>query len=128
MATEYAYDIELSKDKQHLTLKVELPERRLAREPILECTNDNAVDIVRQDGYGNYQLVKAAGTLSNWVSREGVGGNRAGTWIFEKIVKATVKKPPAPEPPAPEQTTAKKTTAKKTTTKKTTTKKTTKTS
>ncbi len=120
MATEYAYDIELSKDKQHLTLKVELPERRLAREPILECTNDNAVDIVRQDGYGNYQLVKAAGTLSNWVSRDGIGGNRAGTWIFEKIVKATASKPAAAPKAAPKKTTAKKTTTKKTTTKKTT--------
>ena len=114
MAIEYAYDIELSKDKQHLTLKVELPVRRLAREPILECTNDNAVDIVRQDGYGNYELVKAAGTLSNWVSRDGIGGNRAGTWIFEKIVKAAAPKA------APKKTTAKKTTTKKTTTKKTT--------
>ena len=119
MATEYAYDIELSKDKQHLTLTVELPERRLAREPILECTNDNALDIVKQDGYGNYQLVKGAGTLSNWVSRDGVGGDRAGTYIFEKIVKAAAKKPVA--------TASTKTTAKKTTTRKTT-KKTTKTS
>ena len=126
MAIEYAYDIELSKDKQHLTLKVELPERRLAREPILECTNDNAVDIVKQDGYGNYQMVKGPRTLSNWVSREGIGGDRAGTWIFEKIVKAAAKKPVAATPAAPKQTTAKKTTAKKTTTKKTT--KTTKTS
>jgi len=110
MATDYAYDIELSRDKAHLTLTVELPERRLAREPILECTNDNALDIVKQDGYGNYRLVKGAGTLSNWVSREGKGGDRAGTWIFEKITAAS------------------KPAAKKTTTKKTTTKKTTKTS
>ena len=126
MATEYAYDIELSKDKQHLTLKVELPERRLAREPILECTNDNALDIVKQDGYGNYQMVKGPRTLTNWVSREGIGGDRTGTWIFEKIVKAAAKKPALAAPAAPKQTTAKKTTAKKTTSKKTT--KTTKTS
>ena len=38
MATDYAYDIELSRDKGHLTLTVELPERRLAREPILELS------------------------------------------------------------------------------------------
>ena len=106
MATEYAYDIELSKDKKHLTLTVELPERRLAREPILECTNANALDIIKQDGYGNYRMVKGVGTLSNWVNREGKGGDRAGTYIFEKIVK---DKPPA------KKTTAKKTTAKKTT-------------
>ncbi len=112
MATEFAFDIELSKDKQHLTLTVELPERRLAREPILECNNDNAVDLVRQAGYGNYRMVKTGGTLSNWVSREGKGGNRQGTYIFEKEVK---KQAPA------KKTTAKKTTAKKTTTKKTTT-------
>ena len=119
MATDYAYDIELSRDKAHLTLTVELPERRLAREPILECTSDNALDIVKQDGYGNYRMVTSAGTLSNWVSREGKGGDRTGTYIFEKIVKAAS---PTPKPAA------KKPAAKKTTTKKTTTKKTTKTS
>ena len=109
MATEYAYDIELSSDKKHLTLTVELPERNLAREPILECNNENALDIVKQDGYGNYRMVKGAGTLSNWVSREGKGGDRAGTYIFEKVVKTKT-------PAAKKTTTAtKKTTAKKTT-------------
>ena len=112
MATEFAFDIELSKDKKHLRLTVELPERRLAREPILECNNDNALDLVRQAGYGNYRMVKTGGTLSNWVSREGKGGNRQGTYIFEKVVKQTAAKKTT--------TTAKKTTAKKTTTKKTT--------
>ena len=108
MATEFAYDITLSKDKKHLTLTVELPERELAREPILECTNANALDIIKQDGFGNYEHISGGGTLSNWVSREGIGGNRTGTWIFEKL--------------APKKTTAtKKTAAKKTTTKKTTT-------
>tara|TARA_B100000676_G_C17663857_1_gene622806 strand:- start:63 stop:401 length:339 start_codon:yes stop_codon:yes gene_type:complete len=110
MATDYAYDIELSKDKKHLTLKVELPERHLAREPILECTDTNALDIIKQDGYGNYRMVQTCGALSNWVSREGKGGNRSGVWIFEKVVKTTAKK-----------TTTKKTTTRKTTAKKTTT-------
>ena len=100
MATDYAYDIELSKDKKHLTLTVELPIRELAREPILECNDANAIDIVRQDGFGNFNLAKSGGTLSNWVSRDGVGGNHAGTWIFEK---------------APPKKTAAKKTAKKTT-------------
>lgn len=107
MATEYAYDITLSKDKKHLTLTVELPIRELAREPILECNDTNAIDIVRRDGFGNFDLAKSGGTLSNWVSRDGNGGNTSGTWIFEKI--------------QPKKTTAKKTTAKKTTKKTTTT-------
>ena len=102
MATDYAYDITLSKDKKLLTLVVELPEREFARDPILECNNENALDIIRGDGFGNYLMVRAAGHLTNWVSREGKGGDRKGEWIFEK-------------------TTAKKTAAKKTTRKKTTT-------
>lgn len=105
MAIDYAYDIELSGDKKHLTLTVELPERLLAREPIIECNNNNALDIIRENGYSGYEIVQAAGTLSNWVSREGKGGRRTGTWVFKKDVP--VKKTTS---------TAKKTT-KKTTTK-----------
>ena len=107
MATEYAYDISLSADKKHLTLTVELPKREFAREPILECTDANALDIIKQGGFGNYEQVKGGGTLSNWVSREGRGGDRAGTWIFEKN--------------PPKKTAAKKTAAKKTTKKTTAT-------
>ena len=54
MATEYAYDIELSKDKKTLILTVELPERELARDPILECSDSNALQIIRNDGFGNF--------------------------------------------------------------------------
>ena len=105
MATEFAYDIELSKDKKTLVLTVELPKRELAREPILECTDANALDIIRRDGFGNFTLTRTCGHLTNWVSRTGKGGDLRGEYVFSKIEKAT---------------TAKKTTTKKTTTKATT--------
>lgn len=116
MAIDYAYDINVSDDKKHVTLTVELPERKLARDPILEMTDSNAVDIIKENGFATYVLVRPAGRLTNWVSREGVGGNRSGEWIFEKSTK--------------KKTTAKKTVAKKATatgTTKTTKTKTTKT-
>ena len=100
MATDYAYDINVSDDKKHITLVVELPERTLAREPILEMNDTNAVEILAENGFGTYILVRPAGHLTNWVSREGKGGNRRGEWIFERPVtkrsaakKTTVKKP-----------------------------------
>lgn len=107
MATEFAYDIELSKDKKTLVLTVELPERDLARDPILECTDANALDIIRRDGFGNFKMTRTCGHLTNWVSRDGKGGDRSGAYTFSKIEKPTTAK--------------KKTTTKKTTTTKTTT-------
>ena len=99
MATEYAYDINVSDDKKHITLVVELPERTLAREPILEMNDTNAVEILAENGFGTYILVRPVGRLSNWVSREGKGGNRRGEWIFERpITKRTAKKPMAKKP------------------------------
>ena len=94
MATDYAYDINVSDDKKHVILTVELPERKLAREPILEMTDSNAVDIIRENGFGTYVLVRPVGRLTNWVSREGLGGNRSGEWIFERPAakKTAVKK------------------------------------
>ena len=105
MATDYAYDIELSKDKKTLVLTVELPERELARDPIMECTDVNALQIIRDDGFGNFAMTRGCGHLTNWVSRDGKGGDRRGEWVFQKVEKTTAKK-----------TAAKKTTRKKTTT------------
>ena len=99
MATDYAYDINVSDDKRHITLVVELPERALARDPILEMSDSNAVDIIRENGFGTYVLVRPGGRLTNWVSRDGIGGNRRGEWIFER--------------PAAKKTAAKKTVTKK---------------
>jgi hypothetical protein len=119
MAIDYAYDINISDDKKHVTLVVELPERELAREPILEMNDANALDIIRENGFGTYTLVHAGGHLTNWVSREGVGGNRRGEWIFEKPVvkKATAKKTVTTSATATTVSTAKtaKTTKTKTT-------------
>jgi hypothetical protein len=93
MATDYAYDINVSDDKKHITLAVELPERALARDPILEMNDSNAIDIIRDNGFGTYVLVRTGGRLSNWVSQEGIGGNRSGEWIFERpVAKKTVAK------------------------------------
>ena len=104
MATNYAYDIKVSKDKQHITLAVELPKRVKARDPILEMDDQAAINLIRDNGFGTYELVKGGTRLTNWVSREGKGGNSTGEWLFE----------------APAKSTAKKTTAKKTATKKAT--------
>jgi len=95
MATNYTYDIAVSKDKKHVTLAVELPERVKARDPILEMDDQSALDIIRQNGFGKYELVKGGARLTNWVSREGIGGNRAGEWLFEateNAPKVTAKK------------------------------------
>ena len=95
MAIDYTYDIAVSKDKKLVTLAVELPERVKARDPILEMDDQSALDIIRQNGFGKYELAKGGTRLTNWVSREGVGGNRAGEWLFEvtePAPKTTVKK------------------------------------
>ncbi len=106
MAIEYAYDIELSKDKKTLILSVELPQRELARDPILECDDSNALEIIKTQGFGGYVLSRGCGHLTNWVSRDGKGGERKGEWIFEKVTKPKA---------AAKKTTTKKPAAKKTT-------------
>tara|TARA_B100001250_G_scaffold401497_1_gene413446 strand:- start:8001 stop:8345 length:345 start_codon:yes stop_codon:yes gene_type:complete len=105
MATDYAYDIQVSKDKQYVTLAVELPVREKARDPILEMNDQSALNLIRENGFGTYELVKGGNRLTNWVSREGVGGNRSGEWLFRVTKKASAR------------TAAKKTTRKKTTAK-----------
>ena len=105
MATDFAYDIKVSKDKQYVTLAVELPVREKARDPILEMNDQSAVNLIRENGFGAYELIKGGNRLTNWVSREGVGGNRTGEWLFQVTKKAAAKK-----------TTRKKTTAKTKTT------------
>ncbi len=109
MATDYTYDIEVSKDKVHATLAIELPERTMHRDPVLEVDDRNAIDIMRNNGFGSYHLVNGGVRLTNWVSREGVGGNRRGEWIFE----AEVAKP---KPKKEASVTKTKTTKTKTTT------------
>ncbi len=110
MATEYAFDINVSTDKQFVTLRVELPKREKARDPVLEFDDNGAVELLQSRGFANYDLVRSAPRLTNFQNRDGTGaGVIAGEWVFENKA-APVKK-----------AAAKKTTAKKTTTKKTTT-------
>ena len=92
MATDYAYDITVSKDKKHITLAVQLPQRVKARDPILEMDDQAAIEIIRNNGFGGYELVKGGARLTNWVSREGVGGNHSGEWLFESAAKKTAAK------------------------------------
>ena len=93
MATDYTYDIEISNDKLHATLAIELPVRTMHRDPVLEVDDRNAIDIMRDNGYSSYHLVTGGVRLTNWVSREGIGGNRRGEWIFEaEAPKAKPKK------------------------------------
>ena len=106
MATDYSYDIELSKDKKTLILTVELPERELARDPIMDCNDSDALQLIRNDGFGNFAMLRGSGHLTNWVSRDGKGGERKGEWVFQKIEKATA---------AAKKAAAKKTTKKTTT-------------
>ena len=112
MATDYAYDINVSEDKKFVTLRVELPAREKARDPVLEFDDQGAKTLLESRGFANYDLVQSAPRLTNWRNRDGSGaGVREGEWVFEN------KSAPV-----------KKTAAKKTTTRKTTAKKTTKTS
>jgi hypothetical protein len=92
MATDYSYDITLSKDKKVLILTVELPERELARDPIMDCNDGDALQLIKNDGFGNFAMTRGSGHLTNWVSRDGKGGSRTGEWVFEKIEKATAAK------------------------------------
>jgi hypothetical protein len=92
MATDYSYDITLSKDKKVLILTVELPERELARDPIMDCNDGDALDLIKNDGFGNFTMTRGSGHLTNWVSRDGKGGERIGEWVFERIEKATAAK------------------------------------
>ena len=51
------------------------------------------MDIMRENGFNSYHLVTGGVRLTNWVSREGVGGNRRGEWIFEaEVAKPKPKK------------------------------------
>ena len=111
MATEYAFDINVSTDKQFVTLRVELPKREKARDPVLEFDDNGARELLQSRGFANYDLVRSAPRLTNFQNRDGTGaGVMAGEWVFENnaapVEKAAAKK----------KTTAKKTTTKKTTT------------
>jgi len=108
MDTKYAYDITVSDDKSMVTLRVELPRREKARDPILEMDDTNAVELLRAQGFNNYNLVRSAPRLSNWVNRDGNGGVSAGEWLFENKDAAEKEAKPAAKKPAAKKTTAKK--------------------
>ena len=89
MATDLIYDIEVSKDKNSIKLKVEIPARVKAKDPIIEFGDKNAVDVLRDAGMlEGYELEKTNIRLSNWYEN-----NRTNTWVFTKegIVKAKPK-------------------------------------
>lgn len=89
MATDLIYDIEVSKDKNSIKLKVEIPARVKAKDPIIEFGDKNAVDVLRDAGMlEGYELEKTNIKLSNWYEN-----NRTNTWVFtkENLVKAKPK-------------------------------------
>ena len=111
MATDYAYDINVSEDKQFVTLRVELPKREKARDPVLEFDDTGARELLQSRGFANYDLVRSAPRLTNFQNRDGTGaGVISGEWVFENSSE------PVKKAPAKKRTAAKKTTTKKTTT------------
>ena len=97
MATDLIYDIEVSEDKSSIKLKVEIPARIKAKDPIIEFGDKNAVDVLRDAGMlEGYTLEKSNVKLSNWYEN-----HRTNTWVFlrEADVAAKIKKV-SPEPAA----------------------------
>ena len=97
MATDLIYDIEVSEDKSSIKLKVEIPARIKAKDPIIEFGDKNAVDVLRDAGMlEGYTLEKSNVKLSNWYEN-----HRTNTWVFlrEADVAAKIKKV-SPEPVA----------------------------
>lgn len=93
MATDYSYDLEVSKDTKTATLTVRLPARGFARDPILEFDNKAAIRLLDSKGLGHLEIQNSPQTrLSNWSN-----GAREGVWTFgvEKTATNTVTtKPP----------------------------------
>lgn len=78
MATDYSYDLEVSKDTKTATLTVSLPGRTHAREPILEFDNKAAMRLLDTKGLGHLVITTGPETrLSNWSN-----GVRNGVWTF----------------------------------------------
>ena len=78
MATDYSYDLEVSKDTKTATLTVSLPGRTHAREPILEFDNKAALRLLDAKGLGHLVITDGPDTrLSNWSN-----GARKGVWTF----------------------------------------------
>ena len=78
MATDYSYDLEVSKDTKTATLTVSLPGRTHAREPILEFDNKAAMRLLDTKGLGHLVITDGPDTrLSNWSN-----GVRNGVWTF----------------------------------------------
>ena len=85
MATDYSYDLDVSKDTKSATLKVSLPARGLARDPILEFDNKSALNLLNEKGLGHLVIKDSPKTrLSNWSN-----GPREGVWTFGLESKAT---------------------------------------
>lgn len=95
MATDLIYDIEVSEDKSSIKLKVEIPARIRAKDPIIEFGDKNALDVLRDAGMlEGYTLEKSNVKLSNWYEN-----HRTNTWVFlrETDVAEKIKKV-SPEP------------------------------
>jgi len=87
MATDIEYDIEVSKNKETVTLKLTVPERKWATDPIIEVREKNAIDILTEKGFNGYNIVSDGGVarVSNWE-----GARRTAVWVFSNKTTATV--------------------------------------
>ena len=78
MATDYSYDLEVSKDTKTATLTVNLPGRTFARDPILEFGDKSALNLLEEKGLGHLVITNSPGSrLSNWHD-----DRRNGVWTF----------------------------------------------
>jgi hypothetical protein len=83
MATEYSFELNVSKDKKTATLTVVLPKRDKARDPILEFGDKAAMALLNEQGVRNMSLDITQPRLTNW-------NNAAlnGSWSFA-VAEAT---------------------------------------
>jgi len=78
MATDYSYDLEVSKDTKTATLTVNLPGRTFARDPILEFSDKSALNLLEEKGLSHLVITNAPkNRLSNWHD-----DRRNGVWTF----------------------------------------------
>ena len=86
MATDYSYDLEVSKDTKTATLTVNLPGRTFARDPILEFSDKSALKLLEEKGLGHLVITESPkARLSNWHD-----DRRNGVWTFGTKAKNTV--------------------------------------
>ncbi len=86
MATDIEYDIEVSKNEETVTLRLTVPERKWANDPIIEVRECNAIDILREKGLTGYNIVSDGGIarVSNWE-----GARRSAVWVFSNNTETT---------------------------------------